>query len=459
MGGFGDFYNQTVLHPVGLAAVLILGAALVLLPRRFAVFPMIIVACSIPSAQRLVVMSLDFSLLRILVLFAWTRLFLRNEFRGFKWNRLDTLFAAWMVSGIVIYTFQQGTGSALINRLGWAFEGLGMYFFFRCVLQSFEDLDRLVLGFIIMSLPVAVAFLIEQRTGRNAFSIFGGVPQITVIREGRLRCQGAFAHAILAGCFWASIMPLMVAHLIHGRKWLSICGLACSALIVLMCASSTPVMSVLLVFIGVSFYLLRHQLRAVRWAFFGSLVVLHFAMNHPVWHLLARVDIVGGSTGYHRYSIMNATINNFSKWWMLGEANPLSWGNEDMSDITNQYILEALRGGLITLVAFIAGIAVAFGMLGKALRLLEDKSPRHFLVFCVGVSLFVHVVTYFGVSYFGQIIMLWYLNLAMIGSLPAMCSSFVGPNVSAEKKMISETLAVQDSQVKGSGGIVFVQFE
>jgi len=445
VGGFGDFYNQTVLHPVGLTAVLMLGAALVLLPRRFAVFPMIIVACSIPSAQRLVVMSLDFSLLRILVLFAWTRLFLRNEHRGFKWNRLDTLFAAWIVSGIAIYTLQQGTGSALLNRFGWAFEGFGMYFFFRCILQSFEDLERLVLGFILISIPVAIAFLIEWRTGRNAFSIFGGVPQITVVREGRLRCQGAFAHAILAGCFWASIMPLMVGDLIQGRKWLPISGLACSALIVLMCASSTPVMAVLFAIIGLSFYELRHQLRAVRWGFFGLLFVLHFIMNHPVWHLLARADVVGGSTGYHRYSIMDATINNFSKWWMLGEANPLSWGNEDMRDITNQYIMEALLGGLITLVLFIAGIAVAFGMVGQALRRLEDKSPRHFLVFCVGVSLFVHVVTFFGVSYFGQIIMLWYLNLAIIGSLPRICATSPAPETSAEAQRVTENITASDS--------------
>ena len=39
----------------------------------------------------------------------------------------------------------------------------------------------------------------------------GGVPEITVVREGRLRCQGAFAHPILAGCFWAEQLPLIAA--------------------------------------------------------------------------------------------------------------------------------------------------------------------------------------------------------------------------------------------------------
>ena len=54
-------------------------------------------------------------------------------------------------------------------------------------------------------------FLIESQTGRNLFSAFGGVPVLTDMREGKLRCSGAFGNSILAGCFWASLMPLMVA--------------------------------------------------------------------------------------------------------------------------------------------------------------------------------------------------------------------------------------------------------
>ena len=41
--------------------------------------------------------------------------------------------------------------------------------------------------------------ILEHLTGRNVFSVFGGVPEFTVIREGKLRAQAAFAHAIVAG--------------------------------------------------------------------------------------------------------------------------------------------------------------------------------------------------------------------------------------------------------------------
>jgi hypothetical protein len=41
-----------------------------------------------------------------------------------------------------------------------------------------------MLGVIII--PLAVLFAVEMTTGRNLFSVFGGVPEITIIREDRL---------------------------------------------------------------------------------------------------------------------------------------------------------------------------------------------------------------------------------------------------------------------------------
>lgn len=423
MVGEREWHNETTLHPAGLFAVLVLGIATLLLPRRYAIFPLILMACFIPSAQRLVLMGVDLNLLRILVLFAWARLTLRSEFKGFSWNLLDTLIVGWMISGTLINTLQYGTQSAFINRCGWMFDGLGMYFFFRCVLRDWQDLNRLVLGFIIISIPAVIAFAIESQTGRNMFSVFGGVPEVTKIRDGRLRCQGAFSHAILAGCFWASVIPWMMAYFATGKKLLAGIGILACLMIVVACASSTPVMAVIFVAVGMAFYPLRSHLRYFRWGFFASLALLHLIMAAPVWHLIARVNVVGGSTGWHRYRIMDATINNFPEWWLLGERDPMSWGVWEMRDITNQYILEALRGGLLTLILFIGGIVAAFGIVGRILRTVNELAQKRLLVYTLGASLFAHVWIYFSVSYFGQIIMLWYLNLAMIASLSQILST------------------------------------
>lgn len=418
-----DNYGVTQLHPLALIIVLVLGMALLVVPRRFATYPVLILACIVPSAQRLVIMGADFDLMRIMVLFGWLRLCIRKEFHGFQWNRLDTLLVSWMACGTAIFTMQQGEVGALVNRLGWMFDGFGMYFLFRCVIRDWEDLERLAFGFVMVSIPIAAAFAVEFLTGRNFFGFFGGVPEITMIREGRLRCQGAFKHPILAGCFWASVMPLILMMCRSSRKQLASVSLGATLLIVVTCSSSTPILAVGFVIIGMLLFRYRYHLHIVRWGFVLSLVALHLLMEKPVWHILARVNAVGGSTGWHRFRIMDATINHFGDWALLGESNPMSWGIWEMRDITNQYIIEALRGGFLTLSLFILLLANAFGIVGQSLRAMEGEQMRVFQIWCVGVSLFVHTAIFYGVSYFGQIIILLYITLAMIGSMPVIISS------------------------------------
>lgn len=419
MSGFGDHYGQSALHPVGLIAVLVLGALLLGLPRQYAVWPMILMACFIPSGQRLVVGGADFTLLRILILFGWMRIVSRNEFKAFTWTRLDAFSVCWMSAGTIVYTLQYGTTSALVNRAGWLFDGLGMYFLFRCVIRDWADVTRLAQAFAVVATPVAFALFLEWSTGRNAFSVFGGVPAMTDVREGKLRCQGAFSHAILAGCFWASVIPLMVA-LGRSKVWLAGCGIASSLFIVVACASSTPVMAVAFAIFGLAVYKIRAHTRYVRWSAVAVLLLLSVIMSKPIWHIMARVNVLSGSTGWHRYQIMDATINNIGQWWLLGESNPMSWGVWEMRDITNQYILEGLRGGLLTLVLFIAVLTTAFRMIGRAMRRVKTEPEKRLMVWCVGVCLFIHVMTFFAVSYFGQIIMLVYLTLALVGSIHSM---------------------------------------
>lgn len=426
--GVHEWHNHTTINPIGLISTAVLGAVLVLSPRRYSIVPMLILACFIPSAQRLVIAGADFDLLRILVVFGWFRIAVRGETRGFVWNSLDTMVGAWMLSGTLIYTISYGTPSAFINRCGWMFDGFGMYFFFRCVLREWRDIQVLIYTFILLSIPVAVAFCVERATGRNAFSVFGGVPEFTRVREGRLRCQGAYAHEILAGCFWVGVIPWIVSYLVGGAKWLGGIGIVAALVIIVNCASSTPIIGLGFLIVGVLLYKVRRHVKAIRWGFLFVLVFLHLIMEAPVWHLISRVDIVGGSTGHHRYSILNSTINNVSKWWLLGEKNPLRWGNEDMVDITNHYILEALNGGLLTLLCFVILIAIAFGLVGKSLRSLGDSNRYRFAIWSIGVALFAHVCMFFAVSYFGQIIMLWYLTLATIGSLERITSSSMEPS-------------------------------
>jgi len=416
---FDEWVNQTRLHPLGLGLTVLLGLALLMVDRRYSVWPIIILACLVAPAQRLVVGSIDFNVIRIIAIFGMVRVLGRSEFRGMQWMTLDSVVLAFAISRTVIYTIQQSSVGALINQLGATFDTVGMYFLFRCLVRSAGDVSRTVLGFVVMSFPVAAALFVESVTGRNAFAFFGGVPEFTMVREGRLRCQGAFAHPIIAGVFWASMLPLVVAHWWRGDrvgKLIAIVGTVPFLAIIVFTASSTPVMAVLMGIVGGGMFVLRRYMSYVCMGVFVLLVCLHLSMKMPVWHLIARINIAQGNTGYHRYMLIEGAVNHFSEWFLLGTKSTAHW-YWAAEDITNQFILEGVRGGFLTLTLFVVMIVVAFRLVGQTWRQEGMTLPGIALVWSMGVALFVHCTNFLAVSYFGQAGVVWFLLLAMIASV------------------------------------------
>ena len=160
-------------------------------------------------SQRLVIAGADFTLLRILLLAYLLRFLFRGEARGFVWHRLDTAVLLWTVTGTVIMTIHFGNTAALINRLGWSYDILLTYFATRLLIKEWSDITSIARFVTFLSIPIAGVFFFEWMTRNNLFSVFGGVPPITGMREGSLRCRGPFAHPIIAGTFWAAMLPLI----------------------------------------------------------------------------------------------------------------------------------------------------------------------------------------------------------------------------------------------------------
>jgi hypothetical protein len=74
MEGKFTWADQTLVHPLGLTALVVLALLQLALPRRQALLPMILMACLMSPRQRIVIATLDFTFLRILVISGWTRL-------------------------------------------------------------------------------------------------------------------------------------------------------------------------------------------------------------------------------------------------------------------------------------------------------------------------------------------------------------------------------------------------
>ena len=271
-------------------------------------------------------------MLRILIVAYFARVMIRGEFRSIGWNRLDTAMLLWSICGTAVTSLAHGSLPVLVNRLGWSFDMLGIYFIGRFLIRSWSDVKFVASALAVLSLPVAILFAVEWATAHNIFSIFGGVPAETVVRAGRLRCQGAFAHPILAGTFWAACLPLIWT-LRKDKNFLMRLGTIGCLFIVAACSSSTPILSVLVAVTGVALFPWRRHRTKMWVGLFVLLMSLHAVMKAPVWSLMARVDLTGGSTGWHRYQLFDAFVKNFSKWYLLGEPDPLSWGVWVMRDV------------------------------------------------------------------------------------------------------------------------------
>jgi hypothetical protein len=408
-------YGETVLHPLGLIAVFLLVLFALFLDRRKAITPLFIAAAGIPVSERLVILGADFTMLRILIIAYFARVAIRGEFRSIGWNRLDTAMLVWSICGTTVTFLAYGTLQALVGRLGWSFDMLGIYFVGRLLIRSWSDVKLLGSSLAVLSLPVAILFAIEWAAAYNIFSIFGGIRADPVVRAGRLRCSGAFGDPILAGTFWAASLPL-VWTLRKDKDFLMRLGTIGCLFIIVACSSSTPILSVLVAVICAALFPWRRHRTKMWIGLFALLTLLHVVREKPVWSLMQRVDFTGGSTGYWRYQLFDAFVKNFSKWYLLGEPDPLSWGLWVMEDVTNTYVAQGLTGGLLTLVAFLLVLTFAFGNVGRALNVTRSLK-RQWICWCIGVAISVNAVTFLGVMYYGQMIVILYVELSLASSV------------------------------------------
>lgn len=413
--------GETVIHPIALGFTLIMGLMMVFGSRRLAILALLSTTLLMPLKQRIVIASVDLMMLRILILFGFTRLIIWGEHRLVTLNRIDKTFIAWVISSVITYTLLFQTMGALINRLGFAFDALGAYFLLRSLCRGSKDVENIIKALAVLSAIVAGCMLIERTTGRNMFSVFGGVPELTQVRDGRLRCQGAFAHPLCAGAFGATMMPLMVSLWWgRGKKKLGMLGIIATTVIVITSASSGPILAYVAGIGGLCMWVFRRQMRTILWGSLFGLIALHIVMKAPVWALLMRVKVFGASTGYHRFYLLDTFIRRFDEWWLIGTKFTSHWGY-DLWDLTNTYIHMGIDGGLITLTLFTLIIVFCFKALGRTLAEMEDGPLIQRNLWSFGACLFSHTVAFFGISYFDQMQVVWYVFVAMI-SITCVCS-------------------------------------
>jgi hypothetical protein len=410
-----------------LTFVAIAGVALALTPKRWAPLPLIMAASYLTIGQSIDLGSFTFTGIRVMIAIGILRVLLRGERVQGGLNRLDwavIAWSAWMVASGLFHT--EGT---LITRLGFVFSSTGVYFLLRVFCGSLEEVRQLCYATAILLLPVAVEMVYEMRGSSSLFYLLEGNPVPLYLREDRIRAYGPFAHPILAGTVGAVSLPLMLAVWRQRRTAACIGILACVAMII-SSASSGPVVSSLMAVVGLAAWFCRQHMRAIRLGAVASYLTLSLVMQAPVYYLIARLDIIGGSTSYHRAALIDASLTHLHEWWLVGTGYTRHWiryadgFSPDHTDITNHYIYMGILGGLPLLLLFGLCLVQGFSMVGERLRdAAVEAQGGQFMVWALGASLFAHATTFLSVSYFDQSQLFFYLTLASIGSARALPAS------------------------------------
>src|SRR5206468_3350202 len=80
---------------------------------------------------------------RILVAVGWVRvLFLSGKAPRIRLTEVDKAQILWAISSLVSFTILYSSTDALINRLGFCYNALGMYFLFRVLINEVNEVDR-----------------------------------------------------------------------------------------------------------------------------------------------------------------------------------------------------------------------------------------------------------------------------------------------------------------------------
>ena len=305
---FGGGVGETVLNPVIFALVFVAGVLICLLPRRKAMVPFLVASILVPLDQVLLLGPMHFPMMRLLVVFGAIRILKDRNRKGFNvfsggLNRIDlalillTVFTA--INGILLFR----ESGAVIFQLGNLYTTFGIYFLLR-----FPDPRRR------RCRPHDPDPRLDCRI-HSCDHGEGDIVGTQSVRDSRrcevgILCQPYGAGRPLSGCgllwpphsggnFWGDSGSAVCASMEEGWQRPDTRGGrdGCLTVIVLTSELDTPVLAYVGGLFAILLWPIRRRMRLLRWAIVITLVSLHMVMKAPVWHLISRIDISGGSLG------------------------------------------------------------------------------------------------------------------------------------------------------------------
>ena len=430
------------MNPLGALILAVLVFLVLGATRRVALLAMMAGVLYLTQGPQINVLGLNLFAVRFLELAGFVRVMARHEFSFRQLNGIDRALI-WLYGYITVVFLLRST-EGVAYQIGMFTDAFLCYFAFRGLLGDMEDFCWFLRAFVILLVPYTLLVLIESVTGHNPLSILGGITGGSVwLRHGFPRCFGSFRQPDTLGMFAASFLPLYIglACIIRERRR-AVLGICLCIALVVVSNSGGAASGAAVGLLCWGLWRFRMSMRMVRWSIVGMIAVSGMVMKAPIWYIFQHVSSITGGDGWHRSYLIDVTYKHIGQWWLAGmpinetsDWFPYQNAATASADITNLFVAFGLTAGLGAIALFILLLTRAFSRLGSALAIVRSPScesgENEFMLWGLGVMLTVHIINWFGITYFDQMYVVWFMQLAAISGLSEKC--IAAKSVEAEK--------------------------
>ena len=423
----------------------------VALRPRYALAVYIIELLWFPEYLRFSIGTIDISVGRIVVAVLLIRCLSNDQIRSrFRWSQLDKLVALSMLVYIGIPLLTQPSFATLENRSGFLMDTWLAYMVTRLIITDRTKLICVIKCISIALIPLAFLGCMEAVTGWQPFvplrrfipwaPTTGEVTrEVTrTVRWGLTRAVGPFSHPILFGSGLAMFLPL-IYYLHHEKNYWRRLAYPLSAVTIvgaLSSMSSGPWIMVIVIVFCLAMERYKQWAKPMIIFFILSCVFIEFFSNRTFYHVVFSYASMLGGAGWHRARMIDLAISHFGEWWLAGYGTrTINWGmfsSARGTDVTNQYLVVGLRYGLIGMILLCVVLFTAFRGLVSAHKKVKHPVMKS-LYWALGSILFSVAIVWTSVSFFGQLMPLFYCVLGIIGS----CFLFTIDLKNKRKKLIA----------------------
>ena len=418
--------------PLGASITAILASLVLCLSRRGAAVSIIAAVCYLSEGQQLDVAGVQLTAIRLVLLAGFVRVLIRRELWQLRFNSIDRAFVLYASALLIFPVVRLGTSQEFVYRIG-VFGNMALgYFVFRSLMRDHEDFRKVLAAMAWVIVPFAALMLVESLSGKNPFSVFGGVYADSWVRAGHFRSAGPFRNANTAGAFGANFAILFAGILLASGSGRAAIGFASSVLIVTCARSSGPMSGLALGLLALGCWTFRRHARQIRWGIVAGVAALALVMKAPIWFLISRLSEVIGGEGYHRALLIDRFVNSVGIWWLAGTNDTAAWFGytlpDGTADITNWIVSSGLNAGLVGLILSVTLVTCCFRRLGAAIHAARDVEPMtERELWGLGSTLVGSLGIQFSVTYFDQTFALWYFVLACVARVEVPAKGIEAP--------------------------------